>query len=68
MDKNNEARHRGLSVGSAFANFPKYSSTFKRSHSTTTGLAPRSIRIVVLGIGGVGKTGQCVNKFFKSCL
>ena len=75
MDKDNELRHRGLSIGSSpFANLPKYSSTIaKRSNSTVTGLAPRSIRIVVLGVGGVGKTGELTKQTyfkgrFKWCL
>jgi len=51
------SRNRAISVGSAFANLPRYSS-FRRSHSTVTGLTPRTLRIVVLGVEGVGKTGE----------
>ena len=53
-------RNRAISVGSAFANLPKYPS-FRRSHSTVTGLSPKTLRVVVLGVEGVGKTGRCIN-------
>ena len=50
-------RNRAISVGSAFANLPSRYPSFRRSHSTVTALTARTLRVVVLGVGGVGKTG-----------
>lgn len=54
------ARNRAISVSSAIASLPKQY-VMRRSQSTPTGPAPKSIRVVVLGVGGVGKTGKAKN-------
>ena len=55
----NNSKVRAKSVSSALANLSKTNS-LRRSQSATIGIAPRSMRIVVLGLGGVGKTGRYI--------
>ena len=50
-------RHRASSMSSAFSGL-HISHTLRRANSATLGLSPRSVRVVVLGVGGVGKTGK----------
>ncbi|CAK8683304.1 unnamed protein product [Clavelina lepadiformis] len=60
----NNSRTRSMS--SAFASIPRPHHVIRRSQSTVTSINPRSLRVVVLGVGGVGKTGEnrCPKKKF----
>ena len=58
---------RSRSVSLAFANFPKPVS-HRRSHSSLLGGITRSVRVVILGLGGVGKTGEkSLFSYFCEC-
>ena len=44
-------------MSAAFSSLHKNHS-LRRTNSSVTGIAPRTVRVVVLGVGGVGKTGD----------
>ena len=47
---------RASSMSTALSSLHK-SHALRRTNSAITGISPRSLRVVVLGVGGVGKTG-----------
>ena len=53
----NNQRNRAISVGTALANLPRPHG-IRRIQGTMASLTPKSVRIVLLGCGGVGKTGK----------
>nr|CAB3265450.1 ras-like protein family member 11A [Phallusia mammillata] len=60
----NNARGRAILMSSALASLPR-PHVIRRSQSATAGAAPRSVRVVVLGVGGVGKTAMAVRFITK---
>ncbi|CAK8683305.1 unnamed protein product [Clavelina lepadiformis] len=55
----NNQRNRAISVGTALANLPRPHG-IRRIQGTMASLTPKSVRIVLLGCGGVGKTAMAV--------